>query len=60
MLHKLVDWYLQARKAIHREDEVLELAKQGFSLQEYLLENFPEKDGTFCMIIVLSHAFTCF
>ena len=46
MLHKMVDWYLNARASIHTEDEVLALAEQGFDLQKYLIENFPEKDGT--------------
>ena len=56
MLHLLVDWYLDARKAIHTEDEVLKLAEKGFHLQEYLLANFPEKDGTCCMILMFSYA----
>ena len=42
----MVDWYLNARASIHTEDEVLALAEQGFDLQKYLIENFPEKDGT--------------
>ena len=52
MLHLLVDWYLDARKAIHTEDEVLKLAEKGFHLQEYLLANFPEIDGTCCMTLM--------
>jgi hypothetical protein len=53
MLHMLVEWYLNARKAIHTEDEVLQLAKQGFDLQTYLLENFPDKDGMLACFIVV-------
>ena len=40
----MVDWYLNARASIHTEDEVLALAEQGFDLQKYLIENFPEKE----------------
>ena len=46
MLHKMVDWYLNVRTSIHTEDEALALVKQGFDLQKYLIDNFPEKDGT--------------
>ena len=56
MLHKMVDWYLNARKSMHTEDELLELAEQGFELQKYLIDNFPEKDGTKNVWNMFKHA----
>lgn len=54
-LHALVSWFNLARKSLHNEWELLRLAKNGWNLQELIIQYFPTKDGkhspTFMVVV---------